>query len=196
MSVERVTMSCKVLGQITQNVVHFENLDGALTPAQIVTELTTTGGGHWIDSFRGAQHTSAEWYDIEVRRLATTTAPYHATISMFGTGSSLSAGDHPSIGAVLQFRTLVAGRHGRGRMFIPGCSSAGMGNGAVTPSALAARAPFILAMENRYCHGVGSPGLSLVICPHGDVSSIIHVDSIVQRSLLGHQRRRQIGTGI
>jgi hypothetical protein len=192
MSVHRVTLSCLVSLQVCQNVVHVWNPDGTLTDSAIATEFS----GNWLTNIKQFQHDGARWFDIESKRVDSgPSVAFHLTISQVGTGAAQTAQDNPVACRVLKFATATPGRHGHGRIYIPGTAQGAWDNGVVKASSLTAGASLITSLQGRYTGASPGSGLSLVIVPRSDPSSTHFVTSIQQRTVLGYQRRRSIGVG-
>jgi len=192
MSIHRVTMSCLVDGQVNQNVIHLENADGAIADATIATTIRDS----WLSEIRPFQRTDASWYDIEVRKVPGVNVPYHLTIVLAGTGASSAEQDVPFVCRVLWFQTAVAGKRGRGKLYIPGTTFNAWDRGRVKPVSITAGLPLCANLVSRFTGLSPSTGLSLVVCPRSDPTDVKHVIEITQRVNLGVQRRRGLGVGI
>ena len=192
MAIYRITPSCLVDGQICQNVVHFEHL-GSSTPQALGTIFVN----EWLSQIRPFQHAGAVWFDVAVRQVSPVgPAEQHVTISLAGTGGSKSAFDVPFCARVLQFRTTVAGRHGRGRLFIPGTSASAWDSGIIKPVSITAGAPLITQLKIRFIGPDAPSTLNLVLARRSDPSQTLLVNDILQRTVLGHMASRGIGRGM
>lgn len=192
MAIYRITPSCIVDGQICQNVLHFEHL-GSFT----LTQLADMFVQEWMPQIRPFQHNSAVWFDVAVRQVSPVgPAEQHKTISLAGTGGSKTAFDVPFCARVIQFRTLVAGRHGRGRMFIPGTSAGSWDSGIIKPVSITAGAPLVQNLKDRFIGSVPVTQMHLVLARRSDPSQTLLVNDIVQRTVLGHMASRGIGRGM
>ena len=185
-------MSCLVDGQVNQNVIHLENADGAIADATIATTIRDS----WLSEIRPFQRTDASWYDIEVRKVPGVNVPYHLTIVLAGTGASSAEQDVPFVCRVLWFQTAVAGKRGRGKLYIPGTTFNAWDRGRVKPVSITAGLPLCANLVSRFTWLSPSTGLSLVVCPRSDPTDVKHVIEITQRVNLGVQRRRGLGVGI
>lgn len=192
MAVWRVTLSCSVDGQVCQNVLHLTASDGILP--NTVTDIMRD---QWLPQIRPFQHTGARWFDIEARRVDPIgLAPFHQTIVQFGSGDTEREADNPCLARVLQFKTAVAGRHGRGRIYIPGTTQASWDKGFVKTASLTAGQPLVNSLMNSFCNPNPPFGLRLVLSRRSNPSQTINVDTIVQAPRIGVQRRRNIGVGM
>jgi hypothetical protein len=181
-------------GQTCQNVLHFINPDGVLTPQQIASDVVT----NWITPLKAQQPFQLSYFNILVQNIDTPTeAPYSLAVAIAGT----RAGEDrmPSFACwVLKLLTGFRGRHGRGRVYIAGVYTDSVQLGICTPTF---RTQFetnqITPIMNAYGPtGSGSP-LSLAVRAQSGSGFELHpIASIQLRSTLGTQRRRNIGIGI
>lgn len=194
MALERVTISCTVDGQICQNVMHFKNPDGALTATQVADKIDTL----WIPQWKQFQHAGAIWFDIEVRRIPTGPAVFHKTITVAGTGGAEAEQDNPVACRVMKLQTPIAGRHGHGRLYIPGTAFSAWNKGLIKPASIIAGQTVVNALKAAFVGGGATSGLQLMVAPRnaGTEADGILVTDITQRTTLGYQRRRSIGVGI
>lgn len=193
MAIYRVTMSCLVAGQICQNVIHIDDNATGATQAAISTAIL----GHWLPSILPFQHTSAIWQRIEVRAVSPVgPAPNVQTIILPGTGPSVNDSDNSMVCRLLQFRTTVAGKHGRGRLYIPGTSFQAFSQGQVKAASITAGAPLVGELKAQWTGGAPITGFSLVISQKAAPGSTLKVSDIIQAVTARALRRRQIGVGI
>lgn len=193
MAIYRVTMSCLVAGQTCQNVIHIDDNATATTEAAISTAILS----HWLPNILPFQHTSAVWQRIEVRRVSPVgPAPHVQTIILPGTGTGVNDADNSMVGRMLQFKTTVAGKHGRGRLYIPGTSISAFQQGIVKAASLAAGAPLVGELRAQWCDPGPLTGFSLVISQKANPGATLKVSDIVQAVTARALRRRQIGVGI
>jgi len=193
MAVDRITLSMLLDGQVVQNVFHMLNPDGATTLTLVADDIDS----NWISQIQPFQHSGVHYYDIEVRQVSPAgLASFHKSIVKTGTATSEDQPDNPVVSRVLKFTTAVAGRHGRGRYYIPGVAFSGWIQGIVKPASITAGQTLVDALKARYVNAGHSSSLSLVVAPRSTPSDYILVNNIVQRTVLGYQRRRSIGVGI
>lgn len=193
MPVWRVTTSCIVMGQVCQNVIHLARDASDRTDFQVATTVNL----EWIPHIRNFQHTGARWFQIEARNVVPGgNAPTVITIDLAGTGPAVSDADDPCRGRVLQFRTIMAGKQGRGRYFIPGTSWQAFSANQVKAASITAGNPLVQQLKDRFLAPDATSDYVLVIAPRSQPSNYKTVVDIVQRSIVGYQRRRNIGVGI
>lgn len=192
MATFRITTSCLVDGQICQNVFHIVHTGGITMPTMADTIST-----QWLSEIRPFQHTGAVWFDIEVRQVSPIgPAAVHKTITLAGTGPAEGQQDVPFCARVLQFQTALAGRHGRGRLFVAGTSFQSWDKGIIKATSITAGQPFVNNLIARFVGPTPSSGLRLVIARRSDPSQTVDVTNIVQRTILGRMGSRAIGVGI
>lgn len=192
MSINRVTLSCLVDGQVNQNVMHFNNPSGSIPISTVAVDMRDI----WLPQIVPFQRNDTFWYDIEVREVPGINVPYHLTIAVFGTGSASQEKDVPFVGRVLWFQTATAGKKGRGRYYIPGTTCESWDRGKVKAVSITAGLTLCANLVSAFTGGSPSSGLNLGICPRSNPSNFKPVTSIVQRVNLGVQRRRGLGVGI
>lgn len=188
----RVTNSCIVDGQTCQNVLHF-----ACSPGLQANTIAETIAAQWLDQMRPFQHTGAVWVSVQAHRidpggLVTFTKP----ISIAGSGDTEREADNPTLSRKLLLKSNTGGRHGRGRIYIPGTTQASWAMGRVKPASLTAGQAIITTLMQRFTGLNPSTGLNLVIKTRANTTGAVFVDFIEQASILGVQRRRNIGVGI
>lgn len=193
MPVFRITNSCVVIGQITQNVFHIASDSFAGLPQTVAETIRD----QWLNLIRPFQHTGAKWIDIEVRDVSNIgNVPFHLAVNLLGTGSTVNVADGPVMCRVLKFQTALAGRKGRGRMYIPGTSNQAWENGVLNAASLNAGNNFIAQLKSGWVGDNASSGFNLVICPRSAPSQFKEVIDIIQRPVAGYQRRRNVGVGV
>lgn len=197
MSIHRVTISGLLWGQTCQNVAHFDNPDGTLTPAQIATEIYDNFLGHTASV--GYQHVCGSvitFFQIKVEELASTPpSPYILSISRAG---EVQAGNDVfgPVCLILQLRTPVGGRHGHGRLYIPAIVPNFVQNGIVHSNADAYIVQFLPALKDRFVNPGTGPLHLGVVRKGGTFADFIHCDDIQFSRRAGVQRRRGVGIGI
>lgn len=193
MAIHRVTMSCLVDGQTCQNVIHLDDTAFIGLEPQIADKVESD----WLFFIRQFQHSSAQWVSIEVRKVSPAgVVPFKKIVSLLGTGPAESDADNSMLCRMLAFRTGVAGRHGRGFLFIPGTSFQAWSKGLIKAASLAAGAPIVEAMKERWVFPGPSTGLGLVISRKSAPGIVANVTDILQDPTVRSIRRRRIGVGI
>lgn len=197
MSIERVTISALLYGQVMQNVLNFNNADGALTPTQVCEEVrdywiggTTNVGIHsWVSN-------SVVWVGASCQTMGSGSFPTAITFSK--AGQQTASNEMPTVLCIiLKFRTATAGRHGRGRTYVPTVSNGFSTNGLIN-AAFHSYADTAIAGLNSRFNSTGSGPLTLLVGPRSaTVLADYHlVTNIEASNFLGTQRRRNIGFGI
>lgn len=193
MSTLRITFKGLLWGNTVENVVHFNNRDAITTLTAAADDVDT----NWLANIRRFQHTQFQWTNIEVRDVTSAgpPAPFNKPINEFGLGAGAGSNDNPILAYCLKLSTAVAGRHGRGRVFIAAVPQAGTNIGLFAAVHVASLATYITNIKNRYV-GTGTSNLQLVVCPRAAPGDIIPVTDIAIRTVVSVQRRRNYGVGI
>lgn len=189
MSIMRVTLSGIFVGQGCQNVLHFENPDGALNHEAIRNDIAN----FFLVSLRNLQNIGYVWTQIKVQTVSPATDV--ATVWPISSPGVFSGdGAHVSLAALFSIRTNTPGRQGHGRFYMAGVHVTSVINSvmpAATQTSYATRAGEIVA---RYKSG-GTGPITLGVCPRLTPSDFKAMVAIVVRPVLGIQRRRNIGVG-
>lgn len=190
MSVHKVVLSGLFYGQTWNNRFYVNNADGAMSRPDIANYFNA----NWIEQVRMRLPVDVTFNKIEVFDAGNgNLAPFTLTISKVG---NMSADNQlvPFNCWVLQFRTLQAGRKGRGRCYLPGVLKGFHTNGLLNSSGIGAWGGTLNSLNASFSAG-GSAALHFVIhSEHGEPQDFA-VANIVLRSTMGTQRRRNIGTG-
>lgn len=193
MSIFRITLTGFLFGQTIQNVLHFDNVDGALTEAQAATEMST----QWLQQIKTIQITSFTWSLINVQNVSTLPRPsaYNLPVNIAGT----QAASNPItvfLAHVIRLRTGLSGRKGRGRIYIAGPSSGEMANGILTAASIAKWETILNVLRGRYLIN-GSTQLRLGVFHRAELGGTITACSeMTVAPVPGVQRRRNVGVGV
>jgi hypothetical protein len=194
MSLERVTFTGTTLSGTMQNVVHFENADGAMTHAAIAAELQAG----WINPLLNLHNNNFTWVSMSIQTMAP--GPGLAETFPITPGQGNQSGDMapPFVSALIQLRSGVPGRRGRGRVYLPGLSIGTFGDrGRLTPGSYAAfQTIFLNTWRARYLAPSGSTNLTLAVAPRDSPGSYVLVTSLDVRLWASVQRRRNYFIGI
>jgi hypothetical protein len=193
MSIVRVTLSQVLYGQTMQNVMHFDDNVSDYVPEQIMQDIIN----HWIGVARFFQCANLTYRLIQVANLTSPTLPEFSQPLAINGGNFQDVTIVPFAALVLQIRTALAGRHGRGRIYIAGFStSSDYENGLVKAQWYANNHNNLAALNADFCtDATTNTSLRLVVRdrPH-------HLDhpavGLVARATLGAQRKRNINVGI
>lgn len=191
MSILRVTVVGTIDTSIVENVLHFRDLNGAMTPQQVATEMIN----NWIIPVKNLQNVNLVHTVILVKTL-TPVESTTAEISAGGITGEL-AGEYysPTVTPVVKVRTATPGRKGHGRFFIFGLHGASVVNGQWHPGAFTLWNNAMLARAARFKDGGPGP-LTLGVFPRSGEREFKPMVDLVLRNTLGNQRKRQRGKGI
>lgn len=187
MSVERVTFQGSNFAGIVENVVHFNNPDGATTHAAIGAYLQL----NWIGPLLTIMSTQMNWVQMIIQRVDG--APSPATTIPISPNQGTQAGDAaaPFVSALLQVATDFPGRHGRGRIYLPGCTIGIFSNlGRMNIGSYNAMQTAVLnGWRTKFLFG-GSAPITLVVTSRSDPSAFHPAIGIDVRLWASVQRRR------
>jgi hypothetical protein len=191
----RVTLSQLYLGQLFQNVFHLDDTSNVLTPLQVADDVET----NWISKVRLIQNQVLVYQQIEVRHLnSVSPAPYQRSVVIVGNHNG--AVIEPVLTWMISLRTASSGPHGRGRQYWGAPEREGVVNGIVQPAMLSAiNSAVITPLMARFGPG-GTSVLRLVVAEpwsSGHAAPTVRpVLNMICRTVLGTQRRRNIGVGV
>src|SRR6266478_6455767 len=190
MSVMRVIMDGLYLAKKCQNVLHFNNPDGASSHENIRDELIA----HWLPILRNMQNNGLSYTQVSIQTVSS--PPDVASLfPLSGQSGALSGAGAPSVlCGLFSIRTSFPGRHGHGRFYSFGVHQDSVLNGVFQSGALAAYVTAANSLVDRYKTG-GTGPITLVVCPRADPSSFHPMTAIIVRPVFGIQRRRNIGVG-
>lgn len=188
----RCTLSCIVDGQTCQNVLHLDSVI-VTTPFTVADTIAAM----WLDQILPFQHGGAVWVSIQVREIDPTPGvTFTKSIVMAGTGDTEREQDNPMLSRKLWLRSLIPGKHGRGRIYIPGSTQASWDKGRIKAASLTAGQPLVDTLMARFTGPNPTTGMRLLIKNRAVISAGAEVVRIEQCPILGSQRRRNIGVGI
>jgi hypothetical protein len=193
MAIHRVDLLQNYRGRIVQNVFYLDNPDGAQTQQAMAAAIQAD----WIPALRGAQFTQHQYFQVVITR-AEGNPPleqFVQAMNIVGTGSSITA--HGVLSFVLGFKTGLAGRKNRGRYYIAGCVS-GFYDASTEILSGAGTTFFTNAcatLTTKFAGNNPTSGFRLQIRHRAD-NTFTPVTNVQFRSILGVQRRRNVGVGI
>lgn len=193
MSVVRVVTSGVYQNQLMQNVIHFEDTDSFLTLAQVVEEIQA----YWIAFQLAYQQSAFRWIDIAAKFEGDQTAPYHKPVNIKGSYIN-DPSCLPFICIKLKIHTPVAGRSGRGRIYLMGMNASfNWLDGYLGPEGTLNTGVICGQIAARYV-GLNSAGpLTLgILGKRKPPSAFIVADGIAPASTAGVLRRRNTGVGV
>lgn len=194
MSIERVTFNGNNQVGTVQNVVHFLNPDGATTHAAMKTYLQT----NWINPMLAILHGSFIWTSMTIQKVDGT--PGIADSFPISPGQGAQSGDAapPFVSALIQLHTGLAGRRGRGRIYLPG-ATIGLFSalGKLTTGSYSAFQTALLNGYRTHFLATGDGPITLVVAnrttPGPDHAGVTALDVRLWASV---QRRRNYFIGI
>lgn len=192
MATIRATLQGSMMGSAIYNVVHFRKPDYVTSD---LSALADDLDSYWVTYAQAKSIGEMLWLNINVRRVDGGTDPsFNKAISKAGTAGSNSQA-LPINALVFKLQTDIIGRHGHGRIYFPGVGHPCFQSGLLTAGCLASYQTLAGQWLARYGPGGGS-SFVLVIAERADPSTTHDVTSIVVRSTIGTQRRRNFGVGI
>lgn len=194
MSKHRVTFTGTCWGTVTcQNVCHFDNPDGVLTPAQIATELRD----NWCTILAAGMMNTAGFRNITVAEVGSAASPYNLPVVVNGIDAVDPNTGTMAVNQKFRIHTPFAGRKGRGRIYLWGYRANLCSQGIVNATGITNMSIRLNALQARYV-GVGHTStLALgVMSRAGDGSAFHFADFLVLSLVPGVQRRRSVGVGI
>jgi len=194
MSVHRVVMvqTIPLLGLTYENVVHFNNPDGALSGAAIGAELQA----NFMPKIQGWQSNFLGWQYFYIYRVGHPEIPAYIYPLSNSPGLSTAQYMYPTNCYKLKWQCLAGGRHGRGRFYIAGGRSDWAANYGITASAVTNGGILLGQIVARYKLGGTGPLTLGLVEKGGGESTFTALDSAVFWQYIGQQRRRQYGVGI
>jgi hypothetical protein len=189
----RIVIQGSFAGQVCENVMHFKAVDETgLTLNDFAIDIRD----FWLPQIRTRIMSGFVWQNIFVTQIdpagpATVTLPVNIT----GTLSTVTS-TTPFECLVVQIKTALAGRHGHGRFYLTGVPSADHSFGLLTASAITSWTTVLNTLNTRYNISGPSPLVYGVIRRGGTFGDFVNGTSLVIRTSLGAQRRRNYGVGI
>ena len=196
MTTTRVSIFGHYAGQLTMNVMHFNQPD--VTQASLVL-LAALVDDLWINGGI-VQNTEAgaSWNKILVQDVETGLNDVELGIIRTGVLGD-SKNYTPMNAAVFQLITETSGRKGKGRVYLTGFSAGNMVDGYWKVETQNRLNNVAAQLQSYWCQGGAehnaSQGWDLGVCPRTDPTEFKPAVSIVARGLVGVQVRRQIGRG-
>jgi hypothetical protein len=157
----------------------------------LIVELTN----NWLNQFQFCQNVSFSWVSISVQVKSDNVHP--VVVESVGpiNGILTGGGTVPFCAAVFKLHTSSPGRHGRGRIMMPGVHGQSIANGAVEANAQIVYNGCATAIFNRYKLS-GPSSWKLVVFDRTTQTGFLHITSIEARNTFGCVARRKIGRGV
>lgn len=195
MALMRATLTGVWINSVTmQNVIHLWNPDGTMSDLAVATELRDG----WCTLLAAGQVNTFGWRNISVLRVGTTDTPTNLAVVVNGQDGTDNQGGSAVICVKFRLHTGFAGRHGRGRIYLPGYRSVYWSGGQLTSTGITNMTIRLNAIKARYV-GPGNTGpVQLAVAPRSAVSEAdMHLVDDISLSLTpGVQRRRNLGVGL
>jgi len=194
MSVWQVTVSGLMYSQVIQNVFAVSQSGSTLTELQVAALIDTW----WVDVVRTAQVNDLVYNDVRVKLISPSAGPpQHLTINkpgtLFGFNQSISF-----VAIILRLKTAVAGKRGRGRLYMVGYESGQNVQDGLGPNALNLWNAKVNILKTNFLGATPSSGLNIGVMKRTqtDFTNFIGAVDIQLRQQFGVQRRRNAGVGI
>jgi hypothetical protein len=157
----RITLDHSHRGRSIQNVFHIEEETNLLTQETIGNIIVA----HWLPLFDTLQWSGMVQRFVEVRRIlvANPLAPTLLQPNRIGGGGGIGA--EGNMAFKVFFRTDLAGKQHRGRLYVCGVAENifDVGSEALSPTGISRMTTAVLAIRSKFCGGAGDVGLRLVI---------------------------------
>lgn len=194
MSVNRITLTGTVFGQICQNVWHFNIPDQ--TTGSLPTLLVALRD-HWMDRWKNLSIGNVTFISLrgEVLQSGGVGQVEVLLINIFGGGTN-EVQTFLGNSMVVQFRTGIAGRRNRGRSYVIGTANAYSNQGVYTGSSF--NSICVAAVNALQADWITNHLYTGSLCIHGpndDPSDYRIVTTMSIRTTPGSQRRRLVGVG-
>jgi len=194
MSTVRVRLSGTCFGQLMQNVLHFNNPDGTVTETDAAANMRDV----WCTLVKKRQISAFTWFSIQVQTLGIG-GPTLGVLLPIALSGEISSGQdlvQPTTCAILKLQTAVAGRRGRGRVYLPVPEPGTFFQGVMNGSIRAQWESNVMApLRTAYLGGSPTSGLNLAVLHRDTSSDVSNAISLEVGAIAGTQRRRQIGVG-
>lgn len=189
----RVTIIGTYYGQTFNNVLNMDNTGTVMNAAQVADDVLA----FFVLVVKAWQSNLVTYTGIRVQPMeAGNPASAFKPITIVGAKGNLVV-ENPFVAGVLKIGTAFGGKKGRGRIYLPGLTIHGIAGGLFTTAGLAiVNDNIVLPLFGSYNGPTGVGNLKLGVMGRA-VDSPFHVMTNLQiRSVLGIQRRRQVGVGI
>lgn len=194
MAVFRCTITATAYNQISvQNVVHFSWTDFAGPLSQVTTELVNG----WITILRATQTNSIIYRNVSVYEVGTGVTPTNLPMNLQGQDLGDPNASMPVLAVKLRIRTGIAGRTGRGRIYVFGIRQAHWSFGQLTAAGITTWQGRVDALKQRYIGPNQTGPMNLGVMNRSDDPSAFKLaDELTLSTIPGIQRRRNLGVGI
>lgn len=191
-NVFRVTTIATMYGQQIQNVLHFSGPSSdPLEMSNLANEVVTG----WINKVRERQISQHHYSLVRVKLLESQFPTFEKVVDI---GGARVGGDGflTFVANIIRIRTAIAGKHGRGRVYIGGMENAVTNQGFLRQDHLDNWEGNLNGIRAAFLPGGTSTfrlGVTRKVAP---VANFIEATSISMAPVCAVQRRRNIGVGI
>lgn len=192
-TVFRVTIIATHLGQTMNNVINVRNTAAVATASDVATEMKD----NYLTLIAQAQSGGLVYNAIRVQPMEVGN-PAAFLLPVIIQGSKSSQGTElPFVCGVFQIQTATGGKHGRGRIYMPGVHVWGTNVGQWSSGAIAGiNLGITNIIQQRFNSVNGSSFLDWGVMAKAIGSTFFPMTEIKFRTTPGLQRRRNIGVGI
>lgn len=192
MAVFEVTIIGTYMGQTHENVLHFRK--DAATSSDLQNLATEIEVG-WLQKIKEFTPSEMLWHTIRVRNIGNNLDPaINHTIVIQGISSSAS--QMPSfVCMLLKIQTDVAGKTGRGRIYLSSPAPGHIVNGRFGNNLIDFVNVRLGQLKGLYIIPA-TTGWELGVCKRGDPSAFKHAIDLKLDTIPRCQRRRNIGVGV
>lgn len=189
--IHRVVLSGTMYQQLWQNRFYIKNGDdqtAGITDEEICNHFLV----NWVEHVRQPLVNDVRFLSIDSKAVGSASG---FTMPISKAGAQSPSNQIPTFMAwVLRFQTALAGKAFRGRCYVPGVRLGDWENGQINAAGIQAWTAPLQVLNERFVQGGAFADIWLVI--HGETQSHdTTVTRVFVRSILGVQRRRNIGVG-
>lgn len=189
----RATISGNVYGELFQHVCHFEVTNDGMTTLEVAAEVRgffigngpNQGIKSWVSN-------SVKWTSVAAQQIVPAVGILQTITFDQGGQQSPTDGLYLQLCVLLRFQTILSGRRGRGRIYVPGILNGFTTNGRLNAQFHNFADPALNFLRNRFIKDnpnfVGP--LALCVASRVTPSQYSPVISIEPSDKTGSQRRR------
>jgi hypothetical protein len=190
MAIRRVVLSGTFYAQLWQNRFHVDTDPPTLTDEEVCNHFKV----NWVNRIRNLQDNDIKYTSVSSQAVGPGGVSGF-TLPLTETGALSPSNQSFTFACwVLQLRTDLVGRRFRGRVYVPGVHLGYHQEGRVNAPGLAAWNLELPVLTERFIQGGEFADIWLVIRGETESHNTV-VRNIQLRSVLGMQRRRNIGVG-
>jgi len=195
MGIYRVVMNSILFGQTCQNVAHFQKA-GSWTTA-LADALNVEIRDFFLNNIKNQTSSSTLWNSILCYDAESALTPNRTLlVNIVGSQGSFATQVAPFSCVIFRLRTAQAGPAGRGRLYLPGCAPSQFVSGVMNAGSIASWQTILNTLGPRYTGASPTSGYHLVVLARANPSGYKDVITLEVGSIMGVQRRRNIGVGV